>query len=179
MNSYDLFVNKVLPRINNFEDFYKIKNYSNKQLGDFFEIITKHIFLLHAYYKNITKNIWLYDEIPHYLFEELGIPEKDKGIDLVLLTNDNKYYAIQSKFRNNIHTTIPWATLGTFVGMSFGISSKFSGAFFVTNILNIDIEICKCDRIVKIYGDFFDTINKNYFNKMKAYIIPIPAFICN
>ncbi len=171
MKSYNIFVTNVLPKIKSFIDFYKItKEYKNKQTGDFFEIITKYVFLLHNYYRNITKKIWLYDEMPYELIKELGIPEKDKGIDLVLLTQDNKYYAIQCKFRNNVDIVIPWGELGTFVGMSFGISCKFSGAFLVTNTTYIDTEISKCDRIIKIYGDFFDTLDYHFFSKVNNYI---------
>ncbi|MCJ7637155.1 MAG: hypothetical protein MUO21_06660, partial [Nitrososphaeraceae archaeon] len=171
MKSYNTFVSNVLPKINTFDDFYNInKDHKNKQTGDFFEIITKYIFLLHNYYKNITKQVWLYDEIPYDLIKKLGIPEKDKGIDLVLLTQDGKYYAIQCKFRNNINVVIPWGELGTFVGMSFGISNKFSGAFFVTNTESINSEILNCNRIVKLYGNFFDTLDSHFFEKMKNHI---------
>lgn len=171
MNSLDLFMNKILPKLHTFADFYKIDNiYTSKQIGDFFEIITKYIFILHPYYKSFTKNIWLYDEIPYNLFKELNIPEKDKGIDLILFSNDNEYYAIQSKFRNNINNTIPWSDLSTFVGMAFGISNKFDKALYVTNIFNIDEEINKCNRITKIYGDFFDTLDDIFFAQLKEYI---------
>lgn len=114
MNSYLLFKKEILPKLNKFTDFYDINGtHTNKQIGDFFEIITKCIFLIHPYYMNITQNIWLYDEIPFDLFKKLNIPEKDKGIDLVLLTNDNRYYGIQSKFRNNKQVTVNWKDLST------------------------------------------------------------------
>ena len=41
----------------------------------------RFIYMLHYYYKNTIKNIWLYDEIPQFLFAELNIPAKNKGID--------------------------------------------------------------------------------------------------
>ena len=171
MNSYELFVIEILPQLNKFTDFYKIsRRYENKQVGDFFEIITKYIFILHYYYKNTTKNIWLYSEIPQPLFTELNIPAKDKGIDLVLQATDNKYYAIQSKYRGDKTETITWEDLGTFVGLTFGISNKFSGAYFVTNILTIDEEISKCDRVVKLYAEFFDLLDEQFFIQLKAYI---------
>jgi predicted helicase len=170
MNSYTLFINDILPKLNTFNDFYAINNYTKKQIGDFFEIITRYIFLIHYYYKPIIKNIWLYDEIPFYLFDEFNIPKKDKGIDLILLTNDNKYYAIQSKFRNNKYSKITWESLATFVGMTFGISNKFDGAFYVTNTVDIDEEVNKCNKIIKIHNDFFDTLDNNFFDQMRSLV---------
>jgi len=167
-NSKITFIKEVFPKLNVFNDFYEItKKYKNKEKGDFFEIITKYIFQHHYYYKNITKNIWLYDEIPIDLFAELNIPNKDKGIDLVLLTTDNKYYAIQSKYRYNKKETITWNDLGTFVGMTFGISGHFAGAFYITNTMDINIEIQRCNKITTLYGDFFNTLNKDFFEQIK------------
>lgn len=170
--SNELFNTQILPNLETFGDFHKIiENYKPKQKGDFFEILTKYIFLFHHYYKNITKTIWLYSDITSDLLQKLNIPTKDKGIDLVLLTKDNKYYAIQSKFRTDKNQTITWSELGTFVGMTFGISDGFSGAFFVTNISTIDDQIEKSKKIVSVYGNFFDTLDKMFFEQLKKYIL--------
>jgi len=169
MNSYDIFINDILPKLNTFDDFYKINGYTTKQIGDFFEIITKYIFMLHCNYKSIVDKVWLYDQIPNHLFQELNIPNRDKGIDLVILMNDRSYYAIQSKFRSNTYETITWKELATFVGMTFGVGEGFRGGFFVTNTKEIDVEIRRCkERIVPIYDDFFDTLDNNFFEQIRA-----------
>lgn len=170
MNSYPLFEKEILPKLISFNNFYDLTgNYTNKQKGDFFEIITKYIFLFHPFYKNITKHIWLYNEIPYDLFKKLNIPQKDKGIDLVLLTNEYKYYAIQSKFRNNKKTLINWKDLSTFVGLTFGVSEKFQGAFYVTNTIIINEELLKCKRVIPIFDDFFDSLDNNFFEQIKCH----------
>jgi len=54
-----------IDNIYTFDDFYKIcSNMSNKEKGDLFEEFTKYIFMFHPFYKNLTKNIWLLDELP-------------------------------------------------------------------------------------------------------------------
>lgn len=94
---------------------------TNKEKGDLFEEFTKYIFLFHPYYINLTKKIWLFNELPFKLKKQLNIPDNDEGIDLVILSGDDKYYAIQSKFRTNKDTKIKWEELGTFVGLTFEI----------------------------------------------------------
>ena len=127
------FKNNILHKLNNFQDIYEIyKNLSNKQKGDIFEIITYFIFKLHPNYKNITKNIYLFSDIPDYLLKKLNIPDKDKGIDLVWETIDNEFYAIQCTFRTNLEITVPWKDLSTFVGLTHGVGKFFKG-IYVTN----------------------------------------------
>lgn len=176
MNSYDIFINDILPKLNTFDDFYKINGYTTKQIGDFFEIITKYIFLLHDNYKLIVDKVWLYDQIPNNLFKELNIPVRDKGIDLVILMKDRSYYAVQSKFRSDTNATIPWNDVSNFPAMLY-VSGTFKGGFFVTNILEIDVEIDRSIQIVSFYGDLFDTLNKNFFDQIRAVIHKIPIIV--
>ncbi len=98
------------------------------------------------------------------------MPSKDKGIDLLLETNDEKYYAIQSKFRSDVYNSVTWTELATFVGQVF--VGRIENAIFVTNTFDIDDEITKCDKIRCIYGDFFkdDNLNEEFFNNIKKYI---------
>jgi superfamily II DNA or RNA helicase len=159
-----------IKKIGKFNDIYDIcKKYTTKEKGDLFELITKYIFLVHPNYKNITKNIWLYDEIPHDLVKKFKLPSKDKGIDLLLETKD-EYYAIQSKFRSDVYDSVTWTELATFVGQVF--VGGIENAIFVTNTYDIDYEITKCDKIRCIYGDFFkdDNLNEEFFNNVKNHI---------
>src|ERR1700722_5076577 len=100
---------KYISRLNTFDDFYDITNNINlttKQKGDLFEEFTLLLFKFHPNYINFTKNVWMYKDIPNYLFKKLNIPPKEEGIDLVLFSNDYKYYAIQSKFRQDKNVKI-------------------------------------------------------------------------
>lgn len=59
MNSFEKFKTNILTNLNKFDDIYKIlknKNYKTKQIGDFFEIITKMLLEHHSnYLKKIKK----------------------------------------------------------------------------------------------------------------------------
>lgn len=164
---------KYINQIDSFEDFYKITSkLDNKEKGDLFEELTKYIFMYDPYYKTITKQIWLYNEIPNDVLVTLNIPSKDKGIDLVMLSKEDKYYSIQCKFRQNPNNKIKWSDLGTFVGMTFGIGNNFYKAFFVTNINDINKEISRqSDKIIPLYGEYFDGLDNSFFNELKIHLI--------
>jgi predicted helicase len=120
----------IITKLNKFSDIYEnISHLDAKQKGDVFEILTKYIFLVHHEYCKKTKNIWLYDDIPTKFVKNFNLPPKDKGIDLLLETIDNNYYAIQSKFRSDQNDNIAWADLSTFAGQ------LYVGNFFMCEII--------------------------------------------
>lgn len=120
--------------------------------------------------------VWLYEQIPNNLFKELNIPTRDKGIDLVILMKDRSYYAVQSKFRSDTDATIPWNDISNFPAMMF-VSNTFKGGFFVTNISEIDVEINRSTQIVSFYGDCFDTLDKFFFDQIRAIIHKTPIIV--
>ena len=163
---------KLIHKINLFDDIYKlVSKFTNKQKGDLFEEFTKYIFKFHVNYINDTKKVWLLNELPDNLKKKLNIPSKDMGIDLVVLTNDDKYYAVQCKFRSNVNEEVAWSNLSTFVGLAFGIGKNFSKAFYVTNTFSIN-ELIKSNpaKLISIYGDFFTDLPSSFLLLVKNYI---------
>ncbi len=149
-----------------FDDVYDITcNLNNKEKGDFFELITLYLFKLSPMLNNKLQNIWLYDEIPNKIKRDLKLPNKDKGIDLLAIIDD-EYYAIQSKFRQNKDSIVSWADLSTFFGLSFGINNKIKGGFLVTNTYDLCDEVINSDKIEPVYGDFFDNLPNNFFSNI-------------
>lgn len=162
---------QFIGKITSFNDFYSItQKLTNKQIGDLFEEFTKYLFIYHPNYANITQKIWLYNEIPNTIKTKLNIPNKDEGIDLVMLSQSNKYYAIQCKFRTNKDTKIKWEELGTFVGMTFGIANGFENGFFVTNTTSITKNIMNSNKVIPLYGEFFDNIPSDVFKIIKSHL---------
>lgn len=167
---------QLINKINNFNDIYNVLlNVDEKTKGDVFELLTKYIFILHPYYKQFTQKIWLFNELSEDMKIKFNIPTKDEGIDIVLLSNDNNYYAIQCKFRMNKYTKIQWGELGTFVGLTFGISKSFLKGFFVTNTFYINKNIISSDKIISVYGSFFEELEPNFYNEMKGLLNNIPV----
>ena len=74
-----------------YNDFYnKVIHLTNNEKGDQFEYLTKYLFLIHPNFINITKHIYLYSDIPYDIKNKFQLPNIDKGIDLLLVTKDNK-----------------------------------------------------------------------------------------
>ena len=150
-----------------FIDIYDhTKNLTKKEKGDLFEEFTYHLFKLDPRLNSNLQNIWLYKNIPEKIINELSLPSKDKGIDLLAKINE-EYYAIQCKFRQDPDVVIPWGELGTFFGLSFGMNNKIRGGFLVTNTNDLCNEVIKSDKVEPMYGDFFDELPENFFEAIR------------
>ncbi len=165
---------KYIDKFNRFEDFYVItKNLKVKEKGDLFEEFTKYIFMFHDSYANTTKNVWLLKDVPLNILEQLNMPTKDFGIDLIVQDIFGKFHSIQSKFRANVDTVIDWKELSTFFGLSFGVATGFDKGYFVTNTCNITKNAKRSNLVIPIYDTFFEDIPDTFFAKLKQHLKPI------
>ncbi len=157
----------LLEKINNFEHYCdSVKDLQAKAKGDMFESLTYYLFKLSPILNVGMINIWNYDDIPLKIKNDLKLPKRDKGIDLLLQRND-EYFAIQCKFRQDCYTTIQWNELSTFFGLSFGLHDKIKGGFLVTNTYDLCEEVQNSTKVVSINGNFFDDwLPDNFFNNI-------------
>ncbi len=111
----------------------KEDSFSQRDKGARFEVLIKNWFLSAPLYCNDIKEIWLWTEFPYK--EQFG--GSDSGIDLVILTNENEYLAVQCKFYS-FDKYIDKADVDTFISTSSklfeidGIKTKFSSRLFVS-----------------------------------------------
>ena len=116
---------KIFNKCNRFENIYNIaEDMTKKEKGDLLEIITYYLFLLSPLLNTGIQNVWLYDDIPENLLKSLNLPKKDKGVDLII-QRDDKYLAVQSKYRQDRNATVCWDEMATFYGLSFGVGMKW------------------------------------------------------
>ena len=179
-NNFDKF-HALITLSNNLTDFFNLMDTNTfgnaKVKGDCFEYLTKYLFMLHPFYKNRTKNIYMFNDIPPKVLDDLNLPDKDVGIDLVWETIDNEYYAIQCKYRKDTDTVISWKEVSTFVGLTFGIADGFKGGIFVTNGSNICKELERTDKVMKIYGNFYNSVPNDFIlNIKRLFCDQIPKF---
>lgn len=80
-----------------FKTLSQINKLDELQAGKLFELFCKHYFIV----KNEFKSVKLLSEADLTVLKKLNIESKDHGCDLVLITNDNKFAAVQCKFTNN------------------------------------------------------------------------------
>ena len=160
-------IHKYLEKINNFNDIYLIaEDLEKKEKGDLFELITYYLFKLDPRLNNQLQSIWLYNDIPDKIRNELNLPTRDKGIDLLPKIHD-QYYPIQCKFRQNPQIVISWTELSTFFGLAFGMNHQINKGFFVTNTMDLCDEVIKSKKVEPIYADYFNGLPDNFFNNIR------------
>jgi len=75
-------------------EMYRQQSFSERDKGDRFERLMQVYLLTDPKYANLFQNVWLWSEFPGK--KDLG--GQDTGIDLVALTHEGAYWAIQCKF---------------------------------------------------------------------------------
>jgi len=152
-----------LKKTSDLDDFYnKIKKKSANYKGYAFELLTKYIFLYHPQYRNQIEFAYLYDEVPQKIIKKYNLPTKDKGIDLIAVTKDNEYYAIQCKYKSTRNSATSWSELSTFCGMLNNVKGCFEKGILVTNSYNLNVETKRAitnGKLICIDGNFFDSMS--------------------
>jgi len=107
--------------------------------GDIFEYITKYILLQKGY-----EQVYLYKDIPISLKNNLGLPKRDEGIDIVAHLND-KWIGIQCKWRGNPSKTLNKSIVTQLI-YDINNSNLDYGIIF-TNVKNITPKFNHIDNI--------------------------------
>jgi predicted helicase len=106
-----------------------IKGYkTSKEKGNAFEAFASFFFSHDERVAPYVKNVYSYWEdsmIPESILQELKLPSKDKGIDLLCETYEGTYWAVQVKFRSKFTETIKWGEeLATFESLFLRIQTQ-------------------------------------------------------
>jgi len=163
------FINKF--KIKTFNEFYdSMKTLNSKIKGIYFEYFCKLYFLLEPVSKNNYKDFYLYTEVPIKLKNRIKLPPKDKGIDCIVIDNDDNIFAIQVKFRSNINKVILFGELATFPALAFGTDVKVDGGIFFSNCSDVCDEL-KNDKYVHVLLNSLDDKCDNLFwQNVREYI---------
>lgn len=97
-------------------NLHDMKMRNKKVKGDMFEYFCQ-LYLKHCYG---LKEVWLLNDVPVEIRKLLNLKKRDFGIDLIGIDENNKYYAIQSKFRKRTKTkkiSVTWKQLSTFFAL--------------------------------------------------------------
>jgi len=129
---------KLLSSSNNWSDLNKkleelTKSGQAKFAGDIFENVCKYFLQTTPEYQTKLKNVWLLKEVKEDLKRKLNLPNTDEGIDLIAETFDNKYWAIQSKYRSDPKDTLTVkGDLATFANLAFNNCKNISLGLVMT-----------------------------------------------
>jgi predicted helicase len=129
---------KLVSSSNSWSDLNKkleelTKSGQAKFAGDIFENVCKYFLQTAPQYQTKLKNVWLLKEVKEDLRRKLNLPSTDEGIDLIAETFDNKYWAIQSKYRSDPKDTLTIkGDLATFANLAFNNCKNISLGLVMT-----------------------------------------------
>jgi superfamily II DNA or RNA helicase len=145
MNRYNQILIELLNNVKTWSDLkiglekyntVKTKTTIKKTIaGNIFEYFAKYYFLTEPTQTDLYKNVWLYNEIPLDISEKLKLPPIDHGIDILLQDNDNNYYAVQCKFKNDELKTLSWS--GDKIANVFALGTLCEKVMVFTNASDV------------------------------------------
>ncbi len=162
----------ILSKSNTWDDIYsQIKNINNdnkKLAGTLFEYLCKLYYEI--LYADEFKNVWLFPEIPLSVKNKINISstKTEYGTDLLIKTNDNKYIAVQCKFRSDQKSTLNWSK--DKLANLFAEGDKCDEFIVFTNAAGIDAYSTKKHKeklTIVTYGDLIQELTKETIAKIR------------
>jgi len=133
--------------------------------GNAFEEFCHAFFLLDPVFQ--FQKVYRHTEIPHSIRERLGYPGiQDMGIDGVGITDDNRLFAWQAKFRSDRKLTPSLRELSTF----FTVSDKADWRITIANANKLPSSIDDRVRQSRILADRFDALDADFFDRLTTYL---------
>ena len=111
---------RLIGSCSSWSDFWlTVASLSEKQKGDVFERLVQLYLLTKPKYKTELAHVWLRPEVPPDIRKKLNLPPTDEGIDLVVQTRDEKFWALQAKFKSDPEKAPTYKELSTFTNLAF------------------------------------------------------------
>ena len=158
----------------------RVAGLSEKQKGDAFELLVKLTLQLHPLYATKLEEVWLHSEVPTDVREQLRLPPKDKGIDLVARTFDGEYWTVQAKYRSDPSSSPTFTELSTFAALSFAVCRDVAFALVCTTTRRVTSVLEGIPRIGLLTSDFWQGLPSELFAEIKATLCgETPALVPN
>ena len=133
--------------------------------GNVFEEFCHAFFLLDPVFQ--FQKVYRHNKIPHSIRERLGYPGiQDLGIDGVGITDDDRLFAWQAKFRSDRKLTPSLRELSTF----FTVSDKADWRITIANANKLPSSIDDRVRQSRILADRFDALDADFFERLTTYL---------
>lgn len=161
-------------KINTWADYVEAqKPLNNKDKGTSFEILTKLYFQITPVY-SFYDNIWLLEEVPEKVLDEIGLPRQDLGVDLIAQSGD-QYHAIQCKYHSDKHQSLTYKEVSTFLS-AIGQCDKITMGYLCSNanVTSKNYERIKKKPISKILADTWENLSDNFFENINSSLKQIP-----
>jgi len=160
----------IITNVCKYDDFdEKLKELNTENKGYLFELFFKLYFTLIPTYKSIYDKIYLYKEIPYDIMKKLILPNKDKGIDGLIITINEEYLVVQVKYRKN-KKPITFSELATFPALAFGTKCiNINGGILFTNSYDVCDEL-KNEKYNNITYTCFNKCDNEFWNICREYL---------
>ncbi len=159
-------------------------NSTNINAGKLFEVFTKLYFEVMPQEKGNYQHVWLYDEVPQSVKDELNLTSVEHGVDLIMQDFQNRFFAVQCKFRNDENSKLNWTA--DKIANLFAYCPKANGFIVFTNASDLD-KVSKTrhdnfifynvSHLLEIDSEAFSNIANHANNKpfnLKTPILPRP-----
>ena len=144
------------------------KTEKNTVAGKLFEYFAKYYFKVDATQSQLYNDVWLYEEIDSLTKEELGLPNIDKGVDLLLKDTQGRYTVVQCKFKNNEESIVHFGK--DKLANTFFWAKKCFGVILFTNVADCTDDIKNEKNFNAIKSDNLLNIDSSVFASIIKYI---------
>ena len=140
----------------------------NTIAGKLFEYFAKYYFKVDATQNQLYTDVWLYDEVDSLTKEELGLPNIDKGVDLLLKDAQGRYTIVQCKFKNDEESKVHFGK--DKLANTFFWAKKCFGVILFTNVSDCTDDIKNEKNFNAIKSDTLLNLEASFFSSTTSYI---------
>jgi len=158
----------LLRKCNGWSQFREeLARLTKKEKGDCFELLTWHFLQLHPKYATKLKGVFLRRDLPISVAQKLNLPATDEGIDLIALTKENEYWAIQCKYVHDETASLTRKELSTFTDLAFSICRGISLALVCTTADRHSHKLhLHGERVTFCAGDVWRDLDREFFRRL-------------
>ncbi len=142
---------------------------NSKEKGNTFELLTKVYFKISPQY-SFYDDVWLLEETPEKILNEIGLPRQDLGVDLIAKSG-NEYHAIQCKYHSNKHQKVTYKEVSTFLA-AIAKCDKITMGYICSsaNVTTKNYDKVPKKLISKVLGDTWENLTPQFFNNLRSHL---------
>lgn len=170
------FIRDILASVKNWVQFEEqAASLGNTQKGQLFEHLIKHFLELDPKYQSKLEKVWLFVDVPHDVRQAIGLPPIDQGIDLIAVTRDGEYWAIQAKYRTDTLSALSWPEVATFAGLAFGTCKQISFGLLCTTTERLSRTLPDYPNLGFCTNEVWRHLDEEFFERLRAHVLRVPA----
>lgn len=170
------FIRDILARVENWNQFEEQATPLGKtQKGQLFEHLVKYFLELDPIYQSKLEKVWLFADVPHDVRQATNLPPKDQGIDLVAVTRDGEYWAIQAKYRTDTLSALSWPEVATFTGLAFGTCKQISFGLLCTTTERLSRTLPEYPNLGFCTNEVWRHLDEEFFARLRAHVSRVSA----